>query len=119
MSMFQPRIPMSPHNLPSRRLFLALGCEALAGPARVTRREGSEEACPIETIPQGLLRKPPGKGPFPAILWIHGGLQRQSIDQLKNQALNAANPSRFLAAGYVVAPITYRSRDHDPQSRVS
>jgi dienelactone hydrolase len=24
-----------------------------------------------------------------------------------------------LAAGYVVAPITYRSRDHDPQSRVS
>jgi dienelactone hydrolase len=28
-------------------------------------------------------------------------------------------PSRFLAAGSVVLPVTYRSRDHDPQSRVS
>jgi acetyl esterase/lipase len=34
-------------------------------------------------------------------------------------ALHSPNPCRFLAAGYAVAVITYRSRDHDPQSRVS
>jgi dipeptidyl aminopeptidase/acylaminoacyl peptidase len=38
---------------------------------------------------------------------------------LINISRNSANPSRFLAAGYVVALPTYRSRDEDPQSGVS
>jgi dipeptidyl aminopeptidase/acylaminoacyl peptidase len=53
------------------------------------------------------------------VVWIHGGLVTQPLGRLRNLALNQANPSRFLAAGYVVAVITYRSRDHDPQSTVS
>jgi dipeptidyl aminopeptidase/acylaminoacyl peptidase len=68
---------------------------------------------------QGVVRKPPGPGPFPAVVWIHGGLVTRPLGVLRNLALNQANPSRFLAAGYVVAVITYRSRDHDPQATVS
>lgn len=112
----------------TRRTFLALGSAALARPAEITRPAISEQASPLTEITPvardghrgfGFLRKPPGQGPFPAILWIHGGLATQPAAQLKDIALNGANPNRFLAAGYVVSPITYRSRDHDPQSTVS
>jgi dipeptidyl aminopeptidase/acylaminoacyl peptidase len=87
-----------------------------------------EDISPLEPISpmsrdghrgQGLLRKPPGDGPFPALVWIHGGLTTRPLEALKEYALSTPNPSRFLAAGYVVAVITYRSRDEDPQSRVS
>ena len=65
----------------------------------------------------GVLRKPPGSGPFPAIVTIHAGLQaRPGI--ASGLSLNFATQSRFLAAGYVVAAITYRSRDIDPQSKL-
>jgi dipeptidyl aminopeptidase/acylaminoacyl peptidase len=67
----------------------------------------------------GVLRKPPGKGPFPAIIHLHGGITTMPIASLRATATNGANPSRFLAAGYVVVVPTYRSRDVDPQSPVS
>jgi len=41
------------------------------------------------------------------------------IATLRQTAKDGANPSRFLAAGYVVVVPTYRSRDVDPQSSVS
>lgn len=113
----------------NRRSFLGL---VPAGLVRaqdlVTRPVISEDACPVETFTpvardgyrgRGVLRKPPGAGPFPAIVWIHGGLTTISPPALLETARNSANPSRFLAAGYVVAVLTYRSRDDDPQSRVS
>jgi acetyl esterase/lipase len=110
-------------------LFLMLLAAALARAGEpITRPVVSEEACPLVAIApvardghrgQGFLRKPPGAGPFPAVVWIHGGLRTVPADALKNMALTSANPSRFLAAGYVVAVITYRSRDHDPQSTVA
>lgn len=93
----------------------------------ITRPVVSEDVSPIETIAPvardghrglGLLRKPPGTGPFPAVVIVHGGLVTRPRDELKELALSA-QPSRFLAAGYVVAVITYRSRDDDPQSTVS
>lgn len=68
---------------------------------------------------RGYLRKPPGDGPFPAVVLIHGGLTARPDGALRQYLLDTPQPSRFLAAGYVVAVITYRSRDHDPQSRVS
>ena len=95
---------------------------------RVARPAVSEKASPLEPIApvardghrgEGFLRKPPGAGPFPAVVMIHGGLVIRPTQQLKAYALDAPLPSRFLAAGYVVAVITYRSRDDDPQSRVS
>jgi dipeptidyl aminopeptidase/acylaminoacyl peptidase len=87
----------------------------------------SEDTSPLEAIAPvatdghrgtGWLRRPPGAGQFPALLWIHGGLATQSEVTLREYALSP-NPSRFLEAGYVVAVITYRSRDEDPQSTVS
>ena len=91
--------------------------------ATITRPVVAETTSPIETIAPvardghrglGLLRKPPGNGPFPAVVIIHGGLgtaPRSMLDAI------TAGPmaSRFLAAGYVVAVITYRSREADPQ----
>jgi para-nitrobenzyl esterase len=88
----------------------------------------SEQTSPLESIApagrdgyrgEGFLRKPPGAGPFPVVVMIHGGLVRRSAEELKRYALSVPYPSRFLAAGYAVAVITYRSRDDDPQSRVS
>lgn len=95
---------------------------------QITRPVISEDTCPLELIEPvardghrglGFVRKPPGPGPFPAMIWIHGGLVTRPPEMLKEHALNAPNPSRFLAAGYVVVFITYRSRDHDPQSKLS
>jgi len=113
----------------SRRLFVASASAALvSAQERVTQPAVSEEACPLEVVApaaldgylgQAVLRKPPGPGPFPAILWIHGGLTKIPVTALQNIARTGPNPLRFLAAGYVVIVPTYRSRDVDPQSRVS
>jgi dipeptidyl aminopeptidase/acylaminoacyl peptidase len=55
---------------------------------------------------------------FLPFVWIHGGLSTRPEAELRDYA-RSSNPSRFLAAGYVVAVITYRSRDEDPQTSVS
>jgi dipeptidyl aminopeptidase/acylaminoacyl peptidase len=95
---------------------------------RITRPAVSEKASPLEPIApvahdgyrgRAFLRKPPGDGPFPAVVLIHGGLTTLPSERLREYALTNALPSRFLAAGYVVATITYRSRDVDLQSRIS
>src|SRR5260221_400741 len=50
---------------------------------QVTSPEISERACPVEmiTIPcadghhvTGFTRRPPGAGPFPTVIFLHGGL---------------------------------------------
>ena len=95
---------------------------------RITRPAVSEKASPLQAITPvahdgyrgyGFLRKPPGDGPFPAVVLIHGGLMTWPSERLRQFVIASAMPSRFLAAGYVVATMTYRSRNVDPQSRVS
>jgi dipeptidyl aminopeptidase/acylaminoacyl peptidase len=92
-----------------------------------TRPVISEQASPFEHISPvagdghaGLmfLRKPPGPGPFPAVVIIHPGLTVMPANIVRSIA-DSAQATRFLAAGYVVATMTYRSRDVDPQSPVS
>ena len=87
----------------------------------------SEDASPIESLTPvgrdgssglGFLRKPPGAGPFPALILIHGGFGPRPAGMLKPLA-SAPAASIFLAAGYVVVAITYRGRDDDPQAPVS
>lgn len=93
----------------------------------VTRPAISEEVSPLEAIApvvkdghkgEAYLRKPPGKGPFPAVVLVHPGIVRWPTAQLKAHALGAWS-TRWLAAGFVVVDTTYRSRDIDPQSRES
>jgi dipeptidyl aminopeptidase/acylaminoacyl peptidase len=94
----------------------------------VSRPEIAESVSPLEVVApiardghQGLalLRKPPGTGRLPAVLIIHPGMTVFPQSTLTEYMLRAAPPSRFLAAGYVVVLTTYRSRDVDPQSKVS
>jgi dipeptidyl aminopeptidase/acylaminoacyl peptidase len=118
----------------SRREFGILASASFAASARVlysqdvtTRPIVSEDTCPLVPFAsvakdgfrgQGVLRKPPGIGPFPAVVCIHPGISTVPVPGLQAFA-RAANASRFLAAGYVVLLPTYRSRDVDPQSTVS
>jgi dienelactone hydrolase len=85
----------------------------------------SEKDCPLETIypiaadgHRGLavLRKPSGPGPFPAIVWFHGGLTTFPLERLQARSRDLATGPRFLAAGYVYIAATYRSRNIDPQT---
>lgn len=108
-----------------------LPTQHVAGQSRasepITRPVVSEDIVPLLQVAPvardghrgtAFIRNPPGSGPFPVLVWIHGGLATRPEADLREYALGA-NPSRFLVAGYVVAVITYRSRDEDPQSRVS
>lgn len=86
----------------------------------------SEKACPVvllhATAVDGhrvaaVLRKPPGEGPFPAIVFLHGGLNERSVERMQREASYQPTISRFLAAGFLVVDMTFRSRNEDPQSK--
>jgi len=110
-----------------RRDFLTLvATTALKGADRVMRPVVSEATCPLEQITPtaqdghpglAFLRQPPGKGPFPSVVIIHGGLVSWPEEQLREYTLSSPLPCRFLAEGYTVAALDYRSRDYDPQDR--
>src|SRR5262249_43948324 len=115
-------------RLLGRRHFLTLAAGAtLKAADPVMRPAVSEIACPLERMTPiaqdghpglAFLRKPPGKGPFPAVVIIHGGLVTWPEEQLKEYALNSPLPCHFLAEGWAVAALTYRSRDLDPQDKM-
>jgi acetyl esterase/lipase len=63
-----------------------------------------------------VLRKPPGPGPFPAVIWFHGGITTVAVQRLEEMVRDHANLPRLLAAGYMVVAPTYRSRDVDLQN---
>jgi hypothetical protein len=103
----------------------ALSSRLLNAQQAVTQPVVTEAIAPVEVIAPvaedghrglGVLRKPPGNGPFPAVIYLHGGITTIPLANLRATATQGANPSRLLAAGFVVIVPTYRSRDVDPQS---
>ena len=96
---------------------------------RISRPAISEQTSPLEPIApvardgyrgKGFLRKPPGDRTVSSRCDdSRRSREHGQTEELKKYALDVAHPSRFLAAGYAVAVITFRSRDDDPQSRVS
>lgn len=117
-----------------RRTFLAatLGgvlCDRVAAAQEaVTYPAVSEVVCPLQDIRPvasdghtglGVLRSPPGRGPFPAVIWLHGCITTVPSERLHAFTRDGATATRLLAAGYLVVAPTYRSRDHDLQSPVS
>jgi len=55
------------------------------------------------------LRRPPGPGPVPLVVWIHGGGWREgSRTHLPDPIAAARFHERILARGYAVADIEYR-----------
>ncbi len=119
------------HNLLDRRRFvehmravfvMLLTC--VVPTAALGQPEVSEKACPLEVIEAptqdrqlaiAVVRKPPGEGPFPVVIHLHGGLGTNSVEKSK-QLLRGQTFSRFLAAGYVTVAATFRSRAEDPQT---
>ena len=102
-----------------------VGVASARGEAGLTRPEVSESACPIEVVsiatPEGgktvaVVRKPPGNGPFPALIHLHGGLETWPLSRLKDDTTKIPTMARFLAAGYVVVAPTFRARSQDPQT---
>jgi dipeptidyl aminopeptidase/acylaminoacyl peptidase len=94
--------------------------------AKVTYPVVSEKSCPPELISvtaadghkaTAVVRKPPGIGPFPAIVFLHGGLNERNVDRVKREAPTMPTNSRFLAVGYVTVEAVFRSRSDDPQSK--
>jgi len=95
-------------------------------PTKVTYPQVSETACPVKVVSipgragnevTAVVRQPPGSGPFPAIVLLHGGLSPYSLQALKQESLTRPNYTRFLAAGFVIVVPTFRSREENPQTR--
>jgi len=53
-------------------------------------------------------RRPRGKGPFPAVLFLHGGGGQATADKLRHDLKAGPVPTRFLAAGFAVVACTRR-----------
>jgi dipeptidyl aminopeptidase/acylaminoacyl peptidase len=66
---------------------------------------------------RAFWRKPKGDGPFPAIVFIDGGLAQFPEDVLRGQLKINPVITRLLAAGYAVVQATFRTYDRDAQSR--
>src|SRR5688572_7279579 len=106
---------MKQQFLPVLALFAILGGPMIYGQgAKLTRPEVSEEACPVEVLEAptrdgrkatAVVRKPPGGGPFPAVVLLHAGTGRKELERgvegAKREALHNQQSTRFLAAGYV------------------
>ncbi len=79
-----------------------------------------EPVLPLEaTAADGQLivasyRKPPGPGPFPAVVILHGGLQTQAAPKREWFLCHGPVHTRLLAAGYLVVQATFR--DYSPQN---
>lgn len=110
--------------IPAFAAIVLLNISLSRGETMITKPVISEEACPVEVISAptsdqktatAVVRKPPGKGPFPALVYLHGGLEPRSAAKLKEQIFKQTE-SRFLAAGYVVVDATFRSRKEDMQT---
>ena len=62
-------------------------------------------------------RFPPGDGPFPAVIIIHGGMKYRDINARVAQAKSGPLQTRLLAAGYVIVQSSFRNysaRSRDP-----
>ena len=65
---------------------------------------------------RAFWRKPKGDGPFPAIVFIHGGLTQFPEEVLRRQLTVNPVVTRMLAAGYAVVQATFRTYEQDVQS---
>jgi len=82
----------------------------------------SEEVCPVTELrvsetSNAAVRRPPGQGPFPAVIFLHGGLGQSSMAQLRANALDQPTQTRYLAWGYMIVSATRRAIRHDPLDR--
>ncbi len=89
----------------------------LASKSHIPGVRVSLETSPVETVAlesaDGVdlsfaWRKPEGEGPFPAILFFHGGGGHSNLGGLKGNLQTGAVQTRFLQKGYVTVQSTRR-----------
>ncbi len=66
---------------------------------------------------RAFWREPIGGRPFPAIVFVHGGLSEFPEEVLRDQLRSNPVITRMLDAGYAVIQATFRTYEHDVQSR--
>lgn len=66
---------------------------------------------------RAFWRKPKGDGPFPAVIFIHGGLTQFPEEVLRRQLTVNPVVTRMLAAGHAVVQASFRTYEQDVQSR--
>ena len=84
------------------------------------------DRCPIEKITattedeqeiRAFYRKPPGEGPFPAVICIHGSVHSSKDMDLKKSLISNPTYTRLLASGYVTVAGDFRSYPRSLKSR--
>ena len=99
-----------------------------AADAQVTRPHVSAELSPVTDVTVlaqdgheviAVVRLPPGDGPFPAVIALHGGLATMTRDVLRDRALSNPTMTRLLANGYVTVVATRRDAGPETQELVS
>jgi dienelactone hydrolase len=99
-----------------------------AADAQVTRPHVPAELSPVTDITVlaqdgheviAVVRLPPGDGPFPAVIALHGGLATMTRDVLRDRALSNPTMTRLLANGYVTVVATRRDAGPETQELVS
>lgn len=63
---------------------------------------------------EASYRMPPGNGPFPAIVFIHGGMLFQAADKREEDLVSKPIHTRFLSSGYVTVASTFRTFRENP-----
>ena len=101
---------------------IAATCGLIAGTEGVTFPTIPEDRIPVTELEltetsYAAVRKPPGEGPFPAVVFLHGGLGQSSMESLRTNSLRQPTQARFLAWGYLTVTATRRAIRHDPQDR--
>jgi acetyl esterase/lipase len=84
---------------------------------RISERQIAIHELKLSGSAYAAIRKPPGAGPFPAIVFMHGGLAQARMATLRSLALQLPITARFLSWGYVTVNATRRAISHDPQER--
>ena len=97
-----------------------------AKPAALTWPYASEAVSPVEQLAvispttgyacPVIVRRPPGPGPFPLVVVLHGGTVPHDAQWLRKNAMTQHNVVRLLAAGYAIALPSFSSRKEDPQT---
>ncbi len=117
---------MRHHAIAALRALACLSGSLAYGQDEVTWPAISQRTCPVEVIgmptrdehiAMAVVRKPPGEGPFPAIVFLHGGLNQRNVNRVKRETPDQPTNSRFLAAGYVTVEAIFRGRSDDPQAK--
>ena len=101
-------------------LILCWGVVLVTAQDPVTRPAISEKVSPVEELSvsvanqvgrtaSGVVRRPPGRGPFPAVVVIHGGWGPKPLSALRHEALSNPTMTRFLAEGFVTVIPTFHS----------